>query len=107
MPKVTFIDNDGAQRTLEVRSGISLMEAAVYEDVPGIVAECGGNRLCATCHVYIAQEWLSRLSPIEPGEEDLLASLAFERRTNSRLSCQVSVSDDLDGLVVTTPERQA
>lgn len=106
MPKITFFDSDGESEIVDAEAGISLMEAAIYHGVEGIVAECGGNRLCATCHVYVSKEWVERLTPREEGEEELLAELAVDRRENSRLSCQIRLTDELDGLVVTTPVRQ-
>lgn len=81
------------------------MQAAVTNGVPGIDADCGGSCSCATCHVYIKEEWLPKVGPIEPTEEAML-SLSSDRKANSRLSCQVPVTDELDGLVVTTPEFQ-
>lgn len=106
MPKVTFIDAAGASRTIDIPAGWSLMEGAVQNDVSGIVAECGGGCACATCHVLVAAEWTDRLPPMSPAENDLLECTAVTRAANSRLSCQIPLSDALDGLVVTLPERQ-
>lgn len=105
MVNILFIEHDGTEHPVEVETGNSLMQAAVSNGVPGIDADCGGSCSCATCHVYIKEEWLPKLGSIEPTEEAML-SLSEERKPNSRLSCQVPVTDQLDGLVVTTPEFQ-
>ena len=105
MPKITFIDADGESRTVEGRNGSTLMETAIQNNVPGIDADCGGACSCATCHVYVEDEWIEVVGPPQPMEEDML-DFAFEVRPGSRLSCQVKVSDALDGLVVRTPPRQ-
>jgi 2Fe-2S ferredoxin len=105
MAKITYITHDNKSQTLEVQNGLSVMEGAVQNDVPGIDAECGGGMACATCHVYINEEWLDKLPTKEDGEEDML-DMAFEPKQNSRLSCQLIVSDDLDGLVVNIPSKQ-
>ncbi len=106
MPKVTFIDASGASRTINIPAGWSLMEGAVQNDVTGIVAECGGGCACATCHVFVAPEWIDKLPARSPAENDLLECTAVAREPNSRLSCQLPISDALDGLVVTLPDRQ-
>jgi len=106
MPKITYIDSDGQSRTVEAEVGSTLMETALKNDVPGIEAECGGACACATCHVYIDEEWFERVGGPTPMEEDML-DFGYDVRANSRLSCQIKISDDLDGLVVRTPERQA
>lgn len=105
MPKVTFIQQDGTRTEIAAVTGDSVMETAVDNDVPGIVAECGGACSCATCHVYVDPEWLEKLPPPDPQEDGML-DCAFERRENSRLSCQLEVTEELDGLVVTVPEEQ-
>ena len=105
MPKITFIDADGESRTVEGRNGSTLMETAIQNNVPGIDADCGGACSCATCHVYVEDEWIEVVGPPQPMEEDML-DFAFEVRPGSRLSCQIKVSDALDGLVVRTPPRQ-
>lgn len=105
MVNILFIEHDGTEHPVEVGTGGSLMQAAVTNGVPGIDADCGGSCSCATCHVYINEEWLPKVGSIEPTEEAML-SLSSDRKPNSRLSCQVSVTDELDGLVVTTPEFQ-
>ena len=106
MAKVTYIENSGNSHTIEIANGLSVMEGAVQNDIPGIDADCGGGMACATCHVYVKEEWLDKLSKKEDGEEDML-DMAFEPKKNSRLSCQLIVSDELNGLIVTTPEKQS
>lgn len=107
MAKITFVSADGALRTdVDADNGASVMEAAIRNGVPGIDAECGGACACATCHVYVDEEWVSVVGNPEPMEEDML-DFAYEVRPNSRLSCQIRVRDELDGLVVHVPERQS
>ena len=105
MPKITYIEHDGKTHTIEVASGLSVMEGAVQNNIPGIDADCGGSMACATCHVYVKEEWFNKLPKKEDGEEDML-DMAFEPKKNSRLSCQLMVSEQLDGLVVNLPEKQ-
>ena len=105
MPKITYIENSGESRTVEVENGLSVMEGAIQNNIPGIDADCGGSMACATCHVYVKEEWLNKLPTKEDGEEDML-DMAFEPKKNSRLSCQLTVSDELDGLVVNIPSKQ-
>lgn len=105
MPRVTFIGPDGSRRTVAAAAGVTLMEAARQNDVPGVVAQCGGACACATCHVYIAAPWQEKLEPPEDMELGMLES-AWEPRATSRLSCQVQLSADLEGLEVVIPERQ-
>ena len=105
MAKITYIDNEGSSRTIEVENGLSVMEGAIQKDIPGIDADCGGSMACATCHVYVEENWLSKLPKAEEAEVDMI-DMAFEPKKNSRLSCQIIVSDDLDGLEITTPEKQ-
>ena len=105
MPKITYIENSGKSQTIEVTNGLTVMEGAVQNDIPGIDADCGGGMACATCHVYVTEEWLDKLPKKEDGEEDML-DMAFEPKKNSRLSCQIIVSDELDGLTVNTPSKQ-
>lgn len=105
MPNITFIDSKGAARTVEAEIGSTVMETAVRNAVPGIEAECGGACACATCHVYVDDAWVARTGTAEPMEEDML-DFAFEVRPNSRLSCQIRVRAELDGLIVRTPDRQ-
>jgi 2Fe-2S ferredoxin len=106
MARITFIEHDGTTRTVEAENGATVMETAIRNAVPGIEAECGGACACATCHVYIGEEWVSVVGSPAPMEEDML-DFAFDVRPNSRLSCQIKVSDALDGLILTTPKRQA
>ena len=105
MPKITFKDNLGNLKTIEVENGLTVMEGAIQNDIPGIDADCGGSMACATCHVYVEEKWLDNLSKAEEGEVDMI-DMAFEPKKNSRLSCQLIVSNELDGLIVTTPEKQ-
>ena len=105
MAKITYIENNGKSHTVEVAEGLTVMEGAVQNDIPGIDADCGGGMACATCHVYVKDEWLNKLPNKEDGEEDML-DMAFEPKKNSRLSCQLIVTDDLDGLVVNIPTKQ-
>jgi len=106
MPKITYIDFSGNKKTTEVEKGLSVMEGAIQNNIPGIDADCGGGMACATCHVYVKEGWFNKLNKIEDGEQDML-DMAFEPKKNSRLSCQIIVTDELDGLVVTTPSKQA
>jgi 2Fe-2S ferredoxin len=106
MVKITFIDSGGTARTVEGEAGSTVMETAIKHGVPEIEAECGGACACSTCHLYIDEAWREKAGAPSPMEEDML-DFAFEVRPNSRLSCQIKVTDDLDGLVVTTPARQA
>lgn len=105
MINITFIEHDGTARSIEARPGSSVMLAAITNGVSGIDADCGGSCSCATCHVFINEEWLSKVGEISPIEEAML-SLSPDRQENSRLACQIPVTEDLDGLVVTTPEFQ-
>jgi len=107
MPKVTYIAHDGARTTLDVAVGNSVMLAAVFENLSGIEGACGGYLSCASCHVYVDEAFLPRLAPPSEDERSMLGQVAAPRRPNSRLSCQIVMSEALDGLVVTTPERQA
>ncbi len=106
MAKITYIDNEGSSRTIEVENGLSVMEGAIQKDIPGIDADCGGSMACATCHVYVEEKWLDKLPKAEDAEVDMI-DMAYEPKKNSRLSCQLIVSDDLNGLVVTTPAKQS
>ena len=105
MAKITYIQPDGSSTTIEANPGASVMEAAVDNDIDGIVAECGGACSCATCHVYVAAEWINKL-PDHDDQEDGMLDCAIDRQQNSRLSCQIEISDELDGLVVHVPEAQ-
>lgn len=106
MTKITFVVSDGTRFDVEAENGSTVMENAIKNSVPGIEAECGGACACATCHVYVDDEWSATVGEPEPMEEDML-DFAFDVRPTSRLSCQIKVSDALDGLVVGVPERQA
>ncbi|MEO1065754.1 MAG: 2Fe-2S iron-sulfur cluster-binding protein [Pseudomonadota bacterium] len=106
MAKITFITHDGTKHEVEAEGGSTVMEAAIKNNVPGIEAECGGACACATCHVYVDEGWSEKTGTVEAMEEDML-DFAFDVRPNSRLSCQIRVSDELDGLVVNVPEQQA
>ena len=105
MPKITYVENEGKSHTVEVDNGLTVMEGAVQNNIPGIDADCGGSMACATCHVYVKEEWFDKLPIKEDGEEDML-DMAFEPKKNSRLSCQIIVSDELDGLTVNIPSKQ-
>ena len=106
MTRINFVDHTGETRSIDVENGATVMEAAIRNAIPGIEAECGGACACATCHVYVGEEWRDKVGSPSPMEEDML-DFGFDVRPNSRLSCQIKVSDELDGLVVSTPERQA
>jgi 2Fe-2S ferredoxin len=105
MIKITYIDAEGTARTVDAEEGATVMETAVRNGIPGIEAECGGACSCATCHVYVDEEWEAATGQPQPMEEDML-DFAFDVRPNSRLSCQIRVRQELDGLVVRTPTRQ-
>jgi 2Fe-2S ferredoxin len=105
MVQITFIDAKGTTRTVPAEDRSTVMETALKNGVPGIAAECGGACACATCHVYVDPAWLEAVGTAEPMEEDML-DFAFDVRPNSRLSCQIRIRPELDGLVVTTPEKQ-
>tara|TARA_R110002167_G_scaffold29239_2_gene97672 strand:+ start:35493 stop:35825 length:333 start_codon:yes stop_codon:yes gene_type:complete len=105
MVKILFIEHSGQEHPVEVAPGISVMEAAINNAVPGIDADCGGFCSCATCHVFVNEQWLDKLPPLG-SNEDAMLSLSPDRKENSRLSCQIPVVEALDGLVVTTPEFQ-
>lgn len=104
MAKITYVTRDGERHEVDVESGYSVMEGAINNNIDGIVAECGGACACATCHSYIGEAWLEKLPPMDDMEDSMLDA-AFERKTNSRLTCQLEVSDDLDGLVVEVAEN--
>lgn len=105
MAKITFVAADGSSRTVDAEVGSTVMEAAIKNSVKGIDAECGGACSCATCHVYVDEEWRDVVGKAKPTEEDML-DFAFDVREGSRLSCQIPVTAELDGLVVTLPKRQ-
>ena len=104
MPKITYVTTDGARHEVEVENGYSVMEGAINNDIDGIVAECGGACACATCHAYIGEQWLDKLPEMDDMEDSMLDA-AYERKANSRLTCQLEVSDELEGLVVEVAEN--
>jgi len=106
MPKVVYRTHKGSTHEVDVAPGRSVMLGATINGIPGIDADCGGTLSCATCHVYVDQAWADRLPPVDEVENDLLENVAAERRDTSRLSCQIAVSDALDGIIVNIPERQ-
>ena len=106
MAKITYVEHSGKSHTIQVQNGLTVMEGAVQNNIPGIDADCGGSMACATCHVYVKEEWFNKLPKKEDGEEDML-DMAYEPNKFSRLSCQLTVSDELEGLVVNLPEKQA
>ncbi len=106
MANVTYISHSGESTTINVPVGSSVMEGAVKNGVDGIVAECGGACMCATCHVYVDPAWLPKLDPIGDEQEEMLGATAADRKPNSRLSCQIAMRQEFDGLVVVMPERQ-
>ena len=106
MPKITYKDKDGNSKTIEVEKGLTVMEGAVQNDIPGIDADCGGSMACSTCHVYVEEKWFDKIPKAEAAEVDMI-DMAYEPKKNSRLSCQLIVTNELDGLIVTTPEKQS
>tara|TARA_B100000700_G_scaffold199149_1_gene219099 strand:+ start:522 stop:842 length:321 start_codon:yes stop_codon:yes gene_type:complete len=106
MSKVTYIEHNGKSHTIDVQNGLTVMEGAIQNNVPGIDADCGGSMACATCHVYVKEEWFNKIPKKEDGEEDML-DMAFEPNKFSRLSCQIIVNEELDGLIVQLPSKQA
>ena len=105
MPKITYIEQNGNSKTIEVDNGLTVMEGAGQNNIPGIDADCGGGMACATCHVYVEDSWLNKLPKAEDAEQDMI-DMAYKPNKNSRLSCQIIISDEIDGLIVTTPEKQ-
>ena len=105
MAKIKYIEHNGKSHTIDVANGLSVMEGAVQNNIPGIDADCGGSMACATCHVYVKEEWFDKLPKKEDGEEDMI-DMAYEPNKFSRLSCQLIVSDELEGLVVNLPTKQ-
>ena len=106
MSKIIYKDNQGNSKTVEVENGLTVMEGAIQNDIPGIDADCGGSMACATCHVYVEEKWLNKIPEAEEAEVDMI-DMAYEPKKNSRLSCQIIVSDELEGLTVTTPAQQS
>ncbi|MGQ9427005.1 2Fe-2S iron-sulfur cluster-binding protein [Gilvimarinus sp. F26214L] len=103
--RIRFIEHNGTEHEVEAEPGLSVMEAAVQNGVAGIDADCGGSCACATCHVFVDEAWTDKLQPMED-MEDAMLSVSNDRQENSRLSCQIKLSEELDGLVVRTPEFQ-
>ena len=106
MPKITYIEHNGKVHEIEVPNELSVMEGAVQNNIPGIDADCGGAGACATCHVYVDEKWFGKLKKKDDAEQDML-DMAFEPNKFSRLGCQITVSDELDGMVVKMPSKQA
>ena len=106
MPNITFIHPDGRTESVKANDGDSAMYTALLRGVDGIVGECGGGAVCATCHVYVDNSWLSRVGEVSADEDELLEGVATERLPNSRLSCQIKITEALEGLVLRLPERQ-
>lgn len=106
MPRVVFVEPGGSRRDVTAAAGTSVMMAAINNDVDGILGECGGNAACATCHVYVDEQYAAALPPAEPFEDQMLEATASERLPNSRLSCQLILTDKLDGIVITCPPAQ-
>ena len=105
MAKIKYIEFNGTEHEADVANGLSVMEGAIQNDIPGIDADCGGGMACATCHVYIEDEWFNKINQKSEGEDDMLDQ-AYEPRKNSRLSCQITVTEDLEGLTLEIPEKQ-
>ena len=106
MPKITYIEHTGKSHSVEVPKELSVMEGAIQNNIPGIDADCGGSCACATCHVYVEEKWFDKLPKKEDAEQDML-DMAFEPQKYSRLACQITVTDKLNGLVVKMPSKQA
>ena len=106
MSKITYIEHTGKIHTINIPNGLSVMEGAIQNNIPGIDADCGGSMACATCHVYVKEEWFDKLPKKEDGEEDMI-DMAYEPNKFSRLSCQLVISDELEGLIVRLPAKQA
>ena len=105
MPKVTFVQKDGSASEVNAVPGDSVMETAIDNDIDGIIAECGGACSCATCHVYVEESWAEKLAEPDALEDGML-DCVIDRRPNSRLSCQIRVTDEIDGIVVHVPDSQ-
>ena len=105
MAKITYHTHDNKTHTIDVQNGLTVMEGAIQNDIPGIDADCGGGMACATCHVYVREDWLDKTGQANDLEEDML-DFAVHVKDNSRLSCQIKVTDDLDGIVLDMPENQ-
>ena len=105
MAKITYIENNGKSHTVEVAEGLTVMEGAIQNNIPGIDGDCGGGMACATCHVYVKDEWFDKINKKSEGEDDMIDQ-AYEPKKSSRLSCQIQVSSEIDGLEVNLPEKQ-
>ena len=105
MAKITYVENNGKSHTVDVAEGLTVMEGAVQNNIPGIDADCGGGMACATCHVYVKDEWFDKINKKSEGEDDMIDQ-AYEPKKNSRLSCQILVSPEIDGLEVHLPVKQ-
>ncbi|MCZ6604586.1 MAG: 2Fe-2S iron-sulfur cluster-binding protein [Alphaproteobacteria bacterium] len=105
MPRLTFIEPDGTRRSVDADNGLSIMETALKNGIKGILGECGGTCCCSTCHCYVPADWIDRLPPKSEDEADLL-DFAWEPKETSRLTCQITVADEIDGLVLQVPEEQ-
>tara|TARA_B100000579_G_C22309941_1_gene611177 strand:- start:236 stop:556 length:321 start_codon:yes stop_codon:yes gene_type:complete len=105
MAKITYVEHNGKSHTIDVENGLTVMEGAIQNNVPGIDADCGGSMACATCHVYVKEDWFNIVPSKTEGEDDMLDQ-AYEPKKYSRLSCQLLVSDEMDGLIVNLPEKQ-
>jgi len=106
MPKITFISSKDIRYEVDAASGLSAMQAAVDNAVPGIDADCGGNAACGTCHVYVDAAWIGKTGPARPGSELQMVQLTDDSRANSRLACQITLSDELDGMILRMPQGQ-
>jgi len=106
MPKITFVDADGTEHPIDAKVGSSLMENALANNIDGIEAECGGSCMCATCHCFVQEEFVDKMKPLGTDEDEMLGFAAEERRPTSRLSCQIEVTEELDGMVVHLPADQ-
>ena len=105
MAKITYIEHNGTNHTVDVQNGLTVMEGAVQNNIPGIDADCGGGMACATCHVYVKDEWFDKINKKSEGEDDMIDQ-AYEPKKSSRLSCQIQVSPEIDGLEVHLPGKQ-
>ena len=105
MTKIIYIEHNGKEHTIDVQNGLTVMEGAIQNDIPGIDADCGGSMACATCHVYVKDDWYDKLDEKSEGEDDMIDQ-AYEPKKNSRLSCQITVSDKIEGLTVHLPKKQ-
>jgi 2Fe-2S ferredoxin len=106
LPRINYKQHDGTEHVVEVEPGTSVMQGALNNSISGVVAECGGSMACATCHVYVDDAWLDRLPEADEMESQMLDCVAAERRPNSRLGCQVNVSDEVSGMIIRIPETQ-